>query len=58
VIKIQPQEKKEYVLIHVKMEREIYERLWQLVKKRYTIPTKKFYLVVNEALREYIEDHQ
>jgi hypothetical protein len=28
------------------------------VKKRYTIPTKKFYLVVNEALREYIEDHQ
>jgi len=44
-----------YKLVHVKMEEELYQKLWEIVKKRYTVPTKKFHLVLNEALRKGIE---
>jgi hypothetical protein len=47
-----------YKKIHLYLEEEIYEKIWEIVKKRYVSPTRKFYLVVNEALREYIEKHR
>jgi hypothetical protein len=47
-----------YKKIHLFLEEELYNKIWEIVKKRYVSPTRKFYLVVNEALREYIENHK
>jgi len=43
--------------VHLLMEQELYDKLWDIVKKRFKVPVKKFHIVVNEALREYIERH-
>jgi hypothetical protein len=48
-------EKPKYRLVHVKIEEELYRKLWDIVKKRYTMPIKKLHLVLNEALRKGIE---
>jgi hypothetical protein len=47
-----------YKKIHLYLEEELYNKVWEIVKKRYVSPTRKFYLVVNEALREYITNHK
>jgi len=47
----------EKVKVHLLIERELYESLWEIVKKRFVIPSKKLHVVVNEALREYIDKH-
>jgi len=49
------EEKPKYRLVHVKIEEELYQKLWKLAIKRYVIPTKKLHLVLNEALRKGIE---
>jgi len=41
--------------VHLFIEEDLYEKLWEITKKRWTSPVKKFHIVVNEALREYIE---
>lgn len=46
--------KPEYVLVHVKLRKDLYEGLWELVKRRYVVPTKKLHVVVNEAIEEYL----
>jgi len=45
-------------MIHTRLKNEIFEGIWAIVKKRYVSPIKKFHIVVNEALREYIEEHK
>lgn len=45
----------EYVLIHVKMRKDLYEKIWDEVRKRYTIPTKKFHIVINEIIEQYFK---
>lgn len=45
--------KSEYVLIHVKLRRDLYEKIWEEIKRRYVIPTRKLHVVINEAIEEY-----
>jgi hypothetical protein len=47
-----------YKRITFTIEEELYKKLWQIVSKRYLSPTRKFYLIANEALREYVEKHK
>jgi len=47
----------EKIKVHLLLDRHVYERLWEIVKKRIVIPTKKLHVVVNEALKEYIDKH-
>lgn len=44
--------------VHLILEEEVYEGIWAIVKKRYVSPIRKFHLVINEALKEYIERHK
>lgn len=44
--------------VHLKLEDDVYEGIWKIVKKRYVSPVRKFHVVLNEALREYIENHK
>jgi len=46
------EERGDYVLVHVKMEKELYLKLWEVAKNRYSIPTKKLHIILNEALRK------
>jgi len=46
------EERGDYVLVHVKMEKKLYLKLWEVTKNRYPIPTKKLHIVLNEALRK------
>jgi len=48
----------EKVTVHLLIEKELYEALWEIVKKRFVVPARKLHIVVNEALREYIEKHK
>ena len=43
--------------VHLFIREDIYTRLWQIVKERYVVPTKKFGIVVNEALEEYVNKY-
>jgi len=47
----------EKVKVHLLIDRDLYEAIWKIVKKRFVIPTKKLHIVVNEALREYVDKH-
>ena len=51
-------EKPEYVKIHIKIEREIYEQLWEITKKEYIVPIKKFHLIVNKILKLGLEKYR
>jgi len=44
--------------IHLYLDEDVYRIMWEIVKRRYVNPVKKFHVVVNEALREYIEKHK
>jgi len=41
--------------VHVILDDDVYEQIWEIVKRRYVSPVKKLHIVINEALREYIE---
>jgi metal-responsive CopG/Arc/MetJ family transcriptional regulator len=51
-------EKKEVIITNITIEKDLYEKLWEIVKKRYVSPARKFHIIVNEAFREYIERHK
>jgi hypothetical protein len=44
--------------VHMLLEDDVYEAMWAIVKNRFVSPVKKFHVVLNEALREYIEKHK
>ncbi|MCX8176194.1 MAG: hypothetical protein N3E48_03050 [Candidatus Bathyarchaeota archaeon] len=46
-------DEKEYVMVHVKLRRDLYEKLWQETSKRFVIPTKKFHVVLNDIIENY-----
>jgi len=52
------EEKPSYRKVHLLMEDEVFKSIWEIVKRRYVSPIRKFHIVVNEALREYIERHK
>jgi hypothetical protein len=44
-----------YRSVHLPIREDLYLRLWKLVKDKYDIPTRKFHLVLNEALEKYLD---
>jgi hypothetical protein len=48
-------EQKEYGKIQVKIDRNLYLKLWEYIKQQYPVPYKKLHVVVNEAIKEYLE---
>ena len=44
-------EKRDVVKIHVNIDRDIYDELWEITKREYVVPVKKFHIVVNKILR-------
>jgi len=52
------EKKPKYRKVHLLLEEEVFKGIWDIVKERYVSPIRKFHLVVNEALKEYIERHR
>lgn len=48
-------EERKYRMVHIKIEEELHNKIWEITKKRYIIPTKKFHIILNEVLRKGIE---
>jgi len=48
-------EKRELVRVQMSMNRNLYYKLWEYIKQKYPIPYKKLHIVVNEAIKEYLE---
>jgi len=44
--------------VHLKLEDDVYEGIWKLINRRYVSPFRKFQKVVNELLREALENHK
>jgi hypothetical protein len=44
-----------YRSVHLPIREDLYLRLWRLVKDKYDIPTRKFHLVLNEALEKGLD---
>jgi hypothetical protein len=44
--------------IHIVVDEDIYAQLWEIAKRRYINPTGKLHIVIDEAFREYIKNHQ
>lgn len=44
----------EYVDLHTSIRRDLYERLVKLALKRFGRSERKLYILVNEALEEYL----
>jgi len=53
-----PEPEVEYVTVHVKLRRDLYEKLWDLTKTKFVIPTKKFHVVINEVIEEYFKNKE
>jgi hypothetical protein len=45
----------ELVRVQVRMQRNLYLKLWEYIKQKYPIPYKKLHIAVNEAIKEYLE---
>jgi len=46
-----------YKKIHVLVDSELYKKLWEIASRRFDRPGRKVYLILNEAIREYVERH-
>jgi len=44
--------------IHILLEDDVYRGIWEIVKRRFTSPTRKYHRTINEALREYMQKHR
>jgi ABC-type branched-subunit amino acid transport system substrate-binding protein len=44
--------------MHIVVDEDIYAQLWEIAKRRYINPTGKLHIVIDEAFREYIKNHQ
>lgn len=49
--------KRNYKKVHVLIESQLYKKLWEIASKRFDRPGRKVYLILNEALREYVEKY-
>lgn len=50
-------QKPKYRSVHVMIREDLYLKLWEIVKRRFAIPHKKFHIVLNEAIEEYVNRH-
>jgi hypothetical protein len=49
---------KEYEKVHVLIKKDILKKAFAILTNRFGSPTKRLYIIVNEALQEYIEKHK
>lgn len=50
-------EEKQYKKVHAIIETELYKKLWELASRRFDRPGRKLYLILNEAIQEYVEKY-
>jgi len=43
------------ISLHVYVDRDMYEKLWRITKRRFLAPSKKLSTIIREALEQYIE---
>jgi len=43
--------------LHLYIDEETYEKLWDITKKRFTAPSKKLQTILREAIQEYLDRH-
>lgn len=51
-------ERKEMQKVHMLIDKNIYQKLWEISARRFEKPGRKLYIIINEALKEYVEKHQ
>lgn len=39
------------------IDEEIYKKLWEIASRRFPKPGRKVYIIINEALEEYLQRH-
>ncbi|MCX8176189.1 MAG: hypothetical protein N3E48_03025 [Candidatus Bathyarchaeota archaeon] len=42
-------------LIHVLVTEELYLKLWEIARKRWGVPVRKFSIMIREALEDYVK---
>ena len=43
--------------INVSIDTEIYKKLWMIASNRFDSPGRKIHIIINEALKEYVEKY-
>jgi hypothetical protein len=47
-----------FKLVHVRIEEDVYRKIWAIVSEKYLTHSRNLSTVVNEALKEYIRRHE
>ena len=45
-------------LVHVRIEEDVYRKIWAIVSEKYLTHSRNLSTVVNEALKEYIRKYE
>ena len=56
--KVAQKEKAKYVRKHVMIDKDVYRELALIAAFKYGTPVRTIWLVINEALREYVQRHK
>jgi|GEM_PF-3550975 len=43
--------------VHINIREDLYLKLWEFIKRKYPIPTKKLYIEIANAIEEYLKRH-
>jgi len=43
--------------VHINIREDLYMKLWELIKRKYPIPSKKLHIEVSNAIEEYLKNH-
>jgi hypothetical protein len=47
-----------FKLVHVRIEEDVYRKIWAIVSEKYLTHSRNLSTVVNEALKEYIRKYE
>jgi hypothetical protein len=47
-----------FKLVHVRIEEDVYRKIWAIVSEKYLTHSRNLSAIVNEALKEYIRRHE
>jgi hypothetical protein len=47
-----------FKLVHVRIEEDVYRKLWAIVSERYLTHSRNLSTVVNEVLKEYVRKYE
>ena len=43
--------------VHINIREDLYLKLWELIKRKYPVPTKKLHIELANAIEEYLRNH-